>query len=82
MQISIFPDGSFRCLALHIKKCCLLCFIPRFSSQSEWFRANKKGKFNWDFLDHKDLLLEEVNMNYTLINYSGLSNFGISSNSF
>lgn len=56
--------------------------ILRFLGQSEWFGANENGKFNWDFLNHKDLVLEEVNMNNTLINCLGLTNFGIDSISY
>ncbi|XP_073343969.1 distal membrane-arm assembly complex protein 2 [Pagrus major] len=46
----------------------------RFVGQSEWFRADQRGKFKWDFMDHKDSPLEEINMNHTLINYTGLGN--------
>ncbi|XP_061683190.1 distal membrane-arm assembly complex protein 2 [Syngnathoides biaculeatus] len=46
----------------------------RFVDQSEWFRADQKGKFNWDFINYKDTPLEEVDMSYTIINYIGLSN--------
>ncbi|XP_031139564.1 distal membrane-arm assembly complex protein 2 [Sander lucioperca] len=46
----------------------------RYVGQPEWFRANQRGKFNWDFLKHKDTPLEEVNMSYTVINYTGLGN--------
>ncbi|TKS81417.1 ATP synthase subunit s-like protein [Collichthys lucidus] len=46
----------------------------RFVGQTEWYCPDKKGKFNWDFLNHRDTQLEEVNMNYTLINYTGLVN--------
>ncbi|KAM9852799.1 distal membrane-arm assembly complex protein 2 [Aulostomus maculatus] len=46
----------------------------RFCGQSDWFRANQKGKFNWDFLNHKDITLEEVDLNNTFINYAGLAN--------
>ncbi|XP_054458984.1 distal membrane-arm assembly complex protein 2 [Anoplopoma fimbria] len=46
----------------------------RFVGQSEWFQANRRGKFSWDFLNHKETLLEEVNMSYTVINFSGLVN--------
>ncbi|KAM9358633.1 distal membrane-arm assembly complex protein 2 [Symphorus nematophorus] len=46
----------------------------RYVGQSQWFCADQRGKFNWDFLDHKDSALEEVNMSYTLINYRGLGN--------
>ncbi|XP_051935058.1 distal membrane-arm assembly complex protein 2 isoform X2 [Hippocampus zosterae] len=45
-----------------------------FVGHSEWFRADHKGKFNWDFLNYKDTPLEEVDMSYTIINYTGLSN--------
>ncbi|TMS07590.1 Distal membrane-arm assembly complex protein 2 [Larimichthys crocea] len=46
----------------------------RFVGQTEWYCPDKRGKFNWDFLNHRDTQLEEVNMNYTLINYTGLVN--------
>ncbi|XP_070826516.1 distal membrane-arm assembly complex protein 2 [Chaetodon trifascialis] len=46
----------------------------RYVGQTEWFRADQKGKFNWDFLNYKDTPLEEVNMSNTLINYTGLRN--------
>lgn len=53
----------------------ILCIL-RFVGQTEWFIADQRGKFSWDFLNHKDALLEEVNLNYTLINQRGLSNLG------
>ncbi|XP_015253902.1 PREDICTED: ATP synthase subunit s-like protein [Cyprinodon variegatus] len=46
----------------------------RFVGQSEWFRANSRGKFSWEFLNYKDSLVEEVDMSHTVINYTGLSN--------
>ncbi|KAK5868279.1 hypothetical protein PBY51_009308 [Eleginops maclovinus] len=46
----------------------------RFVGQSDWFSADRRGKFNWAFMDHKNTPLEEVNMNYTGINYRGLEN--------
>ncbi|XP_041797169.1 distal membrane-arm assembly complex protein 2 [Chelmon rostratus] len=46
----------------------------RYAGQSEWFRTDQKGNFNWDFLNYKDTPLEEVNMSSTLINYRGLKN--------
>ncbi|XP_033970429.1 distal membrane-arm assembly complex protein 2 [Trematomus bernacchii] len=49
----------------------------RFVGQSEWFIADRRGKFNWAFLDHKNTPLEEVNMNYTGINYRGLDNLEV-----
>lgn len=54
---------------------CLWC-VRRFVGHSEWFRTDRRGKFDWDFLKHKDTPLEEVNMDNTLINYVGLSHFG------
>lgn len=53
-----------------------LCRVLRFVGQTEWYCPDKRGKFNWDFLNHRDTQLEEVNMNYTLINYTGLVNLG------
>uniref|UniRef100_I3KIJ3 Distal membrane arm assembly component 2 n=1 Tax=Oreochromis niloticus TaxID=8128 RepID=I3KIJ3_ORENI len=42
--------------------------------QSEWFRTNQRGKFSWDFLNHKNTPIEEADMSYTIINYTGLEN--------
>ncbi|XP_020492523.1 distal membrane-arm assembly complex protein 2 [Labrus bergylta] len=46
----------------------------RYVGQSEWFGSDPSAKFNWDFLNHKDTQLEEVNMSHTLISFRGLRN--------
>ncbi|KAM9733964.1 distal membrane-arm assembly complex protein 2 [Menidia menidia] len=46
----------------------------RYVGQSEWFHSDHRGKFSWDFLNHKDTPLEEVDMSNTVINYTGLLN--------
>eukprot|EP00063_Salmo_salar_P094582 XP_014069417.1 PREDICTED: ATP synthase subunit s-like protein isoform X3 [Salmo salar] len=46
----------------------------RFAGQSEWFRSDRRGKFNWDFMNHRDTSIEEVDVSNTLINYTGLEN--------
>ncbi|KAM6933030.1 distal membrane-arm assembly complex protein 2 [Xenentodon cancila] len=46
----------------------------RYAGQSQWFRADHRGKFSWDFLNHKDSPLEEVDMSHTVINYAGVLN--------
>ncbi|KAK5607916.1 hypothetical protein CRENBAI_008731 [Crenichthys baileyi] len=46
----------------------------RFVGQSKWYRADSRGKFSWDFLNYRDTPVEEVDMSYTVINYTGLSN--------
>lgn len=46
----------------------------RYVGQPEWFRSDCRGKFTWDFLNHKDTPLEEVDMSKTVINYTGLFN--------
>ncbi|CAI5694514.1 unnamed protein product [Oreochromis niloticus] len=46
----------------------------RYVGQSEWFRTNQRGKFSWDFLNHKNTPIEEADMSYTIINYTGLEN--------
>lgn len=56
--------------------CARLCHVLRYAGQTDWFRANQRGKFSWDFLNHKDTALEEVDMSYTVINYTGLENLG------
>lgn len=67
--------GPFPCAAVVLLSCGLCCIL-RYFGQSEWFRADQRGKFNWDFLNYKDLPLEEVDMSYTVINYTGLVNLG------
>ncbi|XP_017295713.1 distal membrane-arm assembly complex protein 2 [Kryptolebias marmoratus] len=46
----------------------------RYVGHSDWYRPNRWGKFSWDFLEHKDTSIEEVDMSYTLINYRGMTN--------
>lgn len=46
----------------------------RFCGHSDWFRSDRRGKFNWDFMTHKDCPLEEVDLSYTVININGLVN--------
>ncbi|KAM8902583.1 distal membrane-arm assembly complex protein 2 [Spinachia spinachia] len=46
----------------------------RYVGQSEWFFPDKRGRLNWDFINYKDTLLEEVNLSYTFFNYGGLGN--------
>ncbi|XP_019950823.2 distal membrane-arm assembly complex protein 2 isoform X2 [Paralichthys olivaceus] len=46
----------------------------RYVGQSAWFRADQRGKFSWDFFNHKNTPLEEVDMSYSIINYTGLGN--------
>lgn len=46
----------------------------RYVGQSEWFRRNHRGKLPWDFLNHKDTPLEEIDMSHTVVNYKGLFN--------
>lgn len=53
-----------------------MCCILRCVGQSDWFRTDQKGKFNWDFLNNKGTPLEDVDMSYTVINYTGLVNLG------
>ncbi|XP_034024812.1 distal membrane-arm assembly complex protein 2-like [Thalassophryne amazonica] len=46
----------------------------RYVGQPDWFRANQRGKFSWDFLNHKGTQLEEIDMSNTVITYRGLDN--------
>ncbi|XP_066514490.1 distal membrane-arm assembly complex protein 2-like [Hoplias malabaricus] len=46
----------------------------RFKGQSEWFRPDPRGKFSFDFLNTPELTIEEIDLNRTLINHSGLEN--------
>lgn len=52
----------------------LLDFVYRFAGQSEWFRADSKGKFSFDFVNTPDSTIEEIDLSRTLINYAGLHN--------
>lgn len=47
----------------------------RYCGHTDWFRADHRGKFNWDFINYKDCPLEEIDLSYTVINYDGLENF-------
>uniref|UniRef100_A0A672J1W6 Distal membrane-arm assembly complex protein 2 n=1 Tax=Salarias fasciatus TaxID=181472 RepID=A0A672J1W6_SALFA len=49
----------------------------RFVGQSEWYRADWRGRFSWDFLQYKDTQMEEVDMSHTVITYSGLQNLKV-----
>ncbi|XP_030073153.1 distal membrane-arm assembly complex protein 2 [Microcaecilia unicolor] len=46
----------------------------RFQGQETWFRSNKRGKINWDFLNFKDVPVEEVDVSGSPLNYIGLDN--------
>uniref|UniRef100_A0A665VJR7 Distal membrane-arm assembly complex protein 2 n=1 Tax=Echeneis naucrates TaxID=173247 RepID=A0A665VJR7_ECHNA len=46
----------------------------RYAGQPDWFRADRKGRFSWDFMNHKDTPIEDVDMSYTVFNYTGLNN--------
>ncbi|XP_008307625.1 distal membrane-arm assembly complex protein 2 isoform X1 [Cynoglossus semilaevis] len=44
----------------------------RYVGQDDWFRVDKRGKFSWDFLNHKNTPIEEVDLSHSLINFTGL----------
>ncbi|XP_029475262.1 distal membrane-arm assembly complex protein 2 isoform X2 [Rhinatrema bivittatum] len=46
----------------------------RFQGQETWFRADKRGKFSWDFLDLRGVPVEAVDASGLLLNYIGLDN--------
>ncbi|XP_067875184.1 distal membrane-arm assembly complex protein 2 [Heterodontus francisci] len=46
----------------------------RFAGHEEWFRANRKGGFSWDFLNFKEVPLEAVDASGSSITYDGLEN--------
>ncbi|XP_067101904.1 distal membrane-arm assembly complex protein 2 [Osmerus mordax] len=46
----------------------------RYAGQSQWFRSDRRGRFTWDFMNHKDSPVEEVDASNTVIDYSGLEN--------
>ncbi|XP_058860787.1 distal membrane-arm assembly complex protein 2 isoform X2 [Acipenser ruthenus] len=45
-----------------------------FSGQSDWIRPNSRGRFSWDFMEFRDVPIEEVDASGTEINYRGLDN--------
>lgn len=54
----------------------MLDFVCRFAGQTEWFRADSKGKFSFDFVDTPDSAIEEIDLSRTVINHAGLHNLG------
>ncbi|XP_053545071.1 distal membrane-arm assembly complex protein 2 [Bombina bombina] len=46
----------------------------RFQGQESWYRPNSRGRFSWDFLQHKDVPLECVDLSGSRIAYQGLDN--------
>ncbi|KAB5535585.1 hypothetical protein PHYPO_G00119410 [Pangasianodon hypophthalmus] len=46
----------------------------RFAGQTEWFRADSKGKFSFDFVNTPDSTIEEIDLSKSLINHAGLHN--------
>ncbi|XP_069500484.1 distal membrane-arm assembly complex protein 2 isoform X2 [Ambystoma mexicanum] len=46
----------------------------RFKGHEVWYRADKKGKFSYEFVKHKDVPVEAVDLSGSLVNYDGLEN--------
>ncbi|XP_072405409.1 distal membrane-arm assembly complex protein 2 [Chiloscyllium punctatum] len=46
----------------------------RFVGHDDWIRANQRGKYNWDFLNFKDVPLEAVDASGSLLTYDGMEN--------
>ncbi|TSP46816.1 NAD-dependent protein deacetylase sirtuin-2 [Bagarius yarrelli] len=46
----------------------------RFAGQTDWFCADLKGKFSFDFVNTPDSTIEEIDLSRTLINHDGLHN--------
>ncbi|KAG8448821.1 hypothetical protein GDO86_015769 [Hymenochirus boettgeri] len=46
----------------------------RFQGHKEWYRADKRGKFSWDFLEHRDVPVECVDLSNTPLTFRGLDN--------
>ncbi|MGH0133402.1 UNVERIFIED_CONTAM: hypothetical protein FKN15_030727 [Acipenser sinensis] len=55
----------------------LLQPLSRFSGQSDWIRPNSRGRFSWDFMEFRDVPIEEVDASGTEINYRGLDNLDV-----
>nr|XP_033812520.1 distal membrane-arm assembly complex protein 2 isoform X1 [Geotrypetes seraphini] len=49
----------------------------RFQGQETWFRADKRGKVKWDFLNFKDVPVEAVDASGLPLNFIGLDNLVI-----
>ncbi|KAM4640571.1 distal membrane-arm assembly complex protein 2 [Discoglossus pictus] len=46
----------------------------RFQGHEDWYRANKKGKFSWDFLEHRDVPVEAIDLSRSPLNFRGMDN--------
>ncbi|XP_075043008.1 distal membrane-arm assembly complex protein 2 isoform X2 [Mixophyes fleayi] len=46
----------------------------RFKGHTEWYRPDQRGQFTWEFLQHKDVPVECVDLSGSTVNYLGLSN--------
>ncbi|KAM4020939.1 distal membrane-arm assembly complex protein 2 [Anomaloglossus baeobatrachus] len=46
----------------------------RFKGHTEWFRPNRRGRYTWDFLQHKDTPIEGLDLSGSMVNFMGLSN--------
>ncbi|KAM3911991.1 distal membrane-arm assembly complex protein 2-like isoform 4-T6 [Leptodactylus fuscus] len=46
----------------------------RFKGHTEWFRPDHKGRYNWDFLQHKNVPIECVDLSGSTVTYMGLGN--------
>ncbi|XP_066438093.1 distal membrane-arm assembly complex protein 2-like isoform X4 [Eleutherodactylus coqui] len=46
----------------------------RFHGHPEWFRPDRLGRYTWDFLRHKDVPIECVDLSGSVATYDGLSN--------
>ncbi|XP_066438094.1 distal membrane-arm assembly complex protein 2-like isoform X5 [Eleutherodactylus coqui] len=45
-----------------------------FHGHPEWFRPDRLGRYTWDFLRHKDVPIECVDLSGSVATYDGLSN--------
>ncbi|XP_069602718.1 distal membrane-arm assembly complex protein 2 isoform X1 [Ranitomeya imitator] len=46
----------------------------RFKGHTEWFRPDHRGRYTWDFLQHKDVPIESLDLSGSMVTYTGLSN--------
>ncbi|XP_012824506.1 distal membrane-arm assembly complex protein 2 isoform X2 [Xenopus tropicalis] len=46
----------------------------RFQGHKDWYRADRRGKFSWDFLEHKEVPVECIDLSRSPLTFRGLDN--------
>ncbi|KAE8585742.1 hypothetical protein XENTR_v10021434, partial [Xenopus tropicalis] len=45
-----------------------------FQGHKDWYRADRRGKFSWDFLEHKEVPVECIDLSRSPLTFRGLDN--------